>query len=116
LFAPSRPHFPKWRVAAVERSLVSCRAFVAASVVLASLAGLLVAWPLWERRVDSSVPLPTLWLAGQLLPPGPEGDAKALEVFRRYAKSPIVIELPRGGPPDKRLVSRAALGLEIDNR
>src|SRR5437588_10306405 len=105
LFAPSRAVFPKWRVASRESSF-GRPVLVVASVVLASLAAALFAWPLWRHRVDSSAATPSVWLAGQEIAAGPDGDFKALEVVRRYAKAAVTIELRRGGSPEKRVLSR----------
>jgi vancomycin resistance protein YoaR len=87
---------------------------VLASAVLASASLALFTWPLVGLRTNSAAPVPRVLLAGQDIPVGPEGDQKALEVVRRYAKSAVAIDLARGGAPEKRSFSRAAFGVEID--
>jgi vancomycin resistance protein YoaR len=81
---------------------------------LAALSSAVFAWPLYGRRASATSPAPRVLLAGQEIPEGPEGDQKALEIVRRYAKSPIVVDLARGETPEKRTFSRAAFGIEID--
>jgi len=82
--------------------------------VFATAALAVLAWPLFGLTASRGVPPPVVLLAGQAIPLGPDAEARALEAVRAYARSPIAIELLRGDPPDKRLVSRALLGLEID--
>src|SRR5690349_13416819 len=71
-------------------------------------------WPAIGRRTNAAAAPPRVLLAGQPIPDGPEGDQRALEVVRRYARSPVTIELARGSTPEKRSFSRAAFGIEID--
>jgi vancomycin resistance protein YoaR len=85
-----------------------------ASGVLACAAIALFAWPLYVGRTNAAASPPRVLLAGQPIPDGPEGEATALEIVRRYAKSPVMLELARGETPERRLLSRAAFGIEID--
>jgi vancomycin resistance protein YoaR len=89
-------------------------ALFVASGVLACAALALFAWPLLERRPSAAAPAPRVLLAGQAIPEGPDGELMALEVVRRYARSPVTIELARGETLEKRPFSRAAFGIEID--
>jgi hypothetical protein len=85
-----------------------------ASAILGAAALAVLAFPLRVFRGDATRPPPDVILAGQLIPMGPDGEARALEVIRRYARSTVTLELLRGEAPEKRPLSRAALGLEID--
>ncbi len=85
-----------------------------ASVLLAVAAVALGFYPLYAQRAVPKLRPPRVILAGQEIVLGPEGDAQALEVVRRYAKAPVAIVLPRGDGPEKRPFSRALLGVEID--
>jgi len=90
------------------------RATLLASVVLAGASLALFVRPLDGRRAEQGAVLPQVFLAGQEISLGPDGDAQALEIVRRYAKGAIAITLPRGESPETRQFSRAAFGLEID--
>ncbi len=90
------------------------RAALLASILLAGAAVALGFYPLYARRAVPQLAPPRVVLAGQELVLGPEGDAQALEVVRRYAKAPLALVLPRGEAPERRLFSRALLGAEID--
>ena len=87
-----------------------------ASAVFGAAALAVLALPGRVFRTDGTGPPPDVTLAGQLIPMGPDagGEAKALEVIRHYASGPVTLELLRGDAPEKRPLSRASLGLEID--
>src|SRR4051812_10544781 len=90
------------------------RGLLAGSLALFSLALVLLAWPLIKRRTEPNLPPPRVFVAGQEISLGPQGDGQALEAVRRYALGPVAVLVPRGDKAEKRLFSRAALGAEID--
>src|SRR6266436_82523 len=105
LFARRPDLFPRW---AMRRGLL------ATSLVLFGLALALVAWPLLKRRTLPNLPPPRVFVAGQAISLGPEGDGQALDAVRRYAQSSVAVLLPRGDKGERRAFSRALLGGEID--
>jgi vancomycin resistance protein YoaR len=90
------------------------RALLWASAVFGVAALGLGAWPLYAAHTSAAALPPRVFLAGQEIPLGPDAEARALDVVRRYAKSQVAIRLTRGDVPEKRLFSRAAFGLAID--
>src|SRR5262249_7384729 len=90
------------------------RGLLATSFILLGLGICLLAWPQIRRRSEPTLPPPRVFVAGQEIALGPEGDAQALDAVRRYAQSPVAVSLSKGEKPEKRMFSRAALGAEID--
>jgi vancomycin resistance protein YoaR len=90
------------------------RGLLATSLLLLGLGLAVLAWPKLQRRSEPTLPPPRVFVAGQEIALGPEGDGQALDAVRRYAQSSVAVVLPRGDKNDKRMFSRAALGAEID--
>jgi vancomycin resistance protein YoaR len=78
------------------------------------LSGVAIAWlvlPPSPDRIDPDEKPPRVTIVGQPVTPTPEGDAAALEVVRKWAAGTFTVVVPGG---DKQVVSKAALGAEID--
>lgn len=86
---------------------------IVASLVVVLTAGGIVAWRLWPAPPPKKTEpeAPALSIGGERVNTEADAIADALDLVRRYAKTPIVIQLPGD---QTRELTPATLGVEID--
>ena len=88
-------------------------ALLASSILACGALGLAVP-PLYAKEAAPKGGTPRVTLAGRDISLGPEGDAQALDAVRRYAQAPVALVMPGVEKAERRSLSRASLGAEID--